>query len=289
MRWWPLVLMMIACDSEPPANGEHSAASRETSVVGSTSAAAPVPHAQRVGHVLETMTWLQAKEVLTEDAVVVIPVGAASKEHGPHLQLNNDLLIAEYFKDRLLATADVVMAPTVGYHYYPAFVEYPGSVTLRLETARDLVIDICTSLSAHGPRRFYVLNTGVSTVKALEPAAADLAKKGLLMTFTDLHETRELVRSISKQKGGTHADEIETSMMLVIAPDTVDMNKAVNDYDDSGRPGLSPNPDAGKTYSPSGVWGDATLGTRKKGVAIVEARVEQMLADIAVLRRAKLP
>lgn len=235
------------------------------------------------------MTWLQAKEVLTEEAVVVVPIGAASKEHGPHLQLNNDLLIAEYFEERVLEGAEIVMAPTVGYHYYPAFVEYPGSVTLRLETARDLIVDIVTSLAAYGPKRFYVLNTGVSTVKALEPAKSMLADDGVLMTYTDLKKGGELIASISEQKGGTHADEIETSMMLVIAPHTVRMEAAVDDYDDSGRPGLSPRPDAGKTYSPTGVWGNATLATRAKGERIVAARVKQMLADIAALREAPLP
>jgi creatinine amidohydrolase len=282
VRKWLVVLMMSACKPEAPK--DHADAGARTAP--STTAEAPAP--VRVGHLLETMTWLEAKEVLTEDAVVVVPVGAASKEHGPHLQLNNDLLIADYFRDRVLEKADVVMAPTVGFHYYPAFVEYPGSITLRLETARDVIVDICTSLAAFGPKRFYVLNTGVSTVKALKPAAEVLAEAGLLMTYTDLLHTRDLVDEISEQDGGTHADEIETSMMLVIAPETVKMDAAVRDYDDSGRPGLSPRPDAGKTYSPSGVWGDATLAKREKGEKIVEARVKQMLSDIEALRRSKV-
>lgn len=280
---------MAACDVEGRAGEQDAETSGQPAASTAESPGGDVKTTPRRGHLLESMTWLAAKDVLTPDAVVVVPIGAASKEHGPHLQLNNDRLIAEYFKERLLTEADVVMAPTVGYHYYPAFEEYPGSITLRLETARDLVVDICTSLAAHGPRRFYVLNTGVSTKKALAPAAVELAKAGILLTYTDLHRTRDVVRSISKQAGGTHADEIETSMMLVIAPDTVDMTKAVDDYDDSGRPGLSPRPDAGKTYSPSGVWGNATLATREKGHTVVEARMKEMLADIAALRGAALP
>ena len=57
-----------------------------------------------------------------------------------------------------------------------------------METARDLVVDIVDSLTAFGPRRFYILNTGVSTVKALKPAAEILRARGVLMGFTDLHE-----------------------------------------------------------------------------------------------------
>src|SRR5262245_26274296 len=94
------------------------------------------------GTLLEDLTWQEAEKKLTADAVVVIPLGAASKEHGPHLKLKNDLLLAEYFKKRVLEGADVVVAPTLNYHFYPAFVEYPGSTHLRLETARDLTIDV---------------------------------------------------------------------------------------------------------------------------------------------------
>ena len=119
------------------------------------------PAAKPPGVLLEDPTWPEAAPLLNADTVVVIPIGAAAKEHGPHLRLRNDFLLAEQLKRRILARAQVVIAPTVNYHYYPAFVEYPGSTTLRLETARDLLIDICRSLSRHGPRRFYALNTGV--------------------------------------------------------------------------------------------------------------------------------
>jgi len=64
----------------------------------------------------------------------------------------------------------VVALPGIPYGYYPAFLEYPGSVSLRREVFRDVVVDICSSISRHGPGKFYVLNTGVSTNWSLEPA-----------------------------------------------------------------------------------------------------------------------
>src|SRR4051794_36885499 len=140
------------------------------------------------GVLLEDLTWVEAEKVLTPDAVVVIPLGAASKEHGPHLKLKNDFLIAEYLKRRVLAEANVVVAPTVAYSFYPAFVEYPGATSLGLEPSRDTIVEICRGLARFGPRRFYVLNTGVSTRRALEPAAAVLAGDGILMRFTNLLE-----------------------------------------------------------------------------------------------------
>jgi len=69
--------------------------------------------------------------------------------------------LAEYLKRKILKSVEVVIAPTVNYQYYPAFIEYPGSTSLRLETARDLMVDICGSLARFGPRKFYALNTGV--------------------------------------------------------------------------------------------------------------------------------
>ena len=105
-------------------------------------AAAGQPLAQSPprGTVLADLTWVEAERRLTPDTVVVIPLGAEAKEHGPHLRLDNDARLAAYFRDRILAAADVVVAPTVNYHFYPAFVEYPGSTHLRFETARDLGI-----------------------------------------------------------------------------------------------------------------------------------------------------
>jgi creatinine amidohydrolase len=245
----------------------------------------------RPGVLLEDLGWLEAEKLLTPDAVVVLPIGAAAKEHGPHLKLNNDLRIARYFEERVRERARVVVAPAVSYHHYPAFVEYPGSTTLRLETARDLVVDVCRSLAAHGPRRFYALNTGISTVRALEPAAELLRADGVLLTFTrlDRGEHARVRAEVSRQEGGTHADEIETSMMLVIAPESVDMRRAVKDYDARNLPGLSRRPDAGKSYSPSGVFGDATLATVDKGRRLVEAMLAGILADIEALRAASLP
>ncbi len=237
------------------------------------------------GVLLWDLTWPQAEAVLTPQAVVVIPLGAASKEHGPHLRLKNDWLLAEYYKDRVHQAADVVIAPTLGYHHYPAFVEYPGSTTLSETTARDVIIELCRGLSRFGPRRFYVLNTGVSTVGPLQASMEQLAAEGITMRYTDILKIAAPVeKAISEQPGGTHADEIETSMMLYIAPQTVDMSKAVRDWAPKTKPGFSRTPDGPGHYSKTGIWGDPTLATRDKGRRVVEAMVEGMLADIEALR-----
>jgi creatinine amidohydrolase len=257
--------------------------------VGSTPPGPEVPAAPP-GHMLWDLTWPQAERVLTPDTVVVIPLGAASKEHGPHLLLKNDWLLAEYFKDRVYQEADVVIAPTLGFHFYPAFTEYPGSITLRLDTARDLIVDIVRSLAAYGPRRFYVLNTGVSTIGPLNAAVDVLTGDGIVLHYTDvLAALQPVVDEIAEQEGGTHADEVETSMMLYIAPRSVTMRKAAKDYSRRTKAGLSRSPDGPGHYSKTGIYGDATLATRSKGRRFVEALVATILADIETLRTTTPP
>ncbi len=238
---------------------------------------------------IEDKTWMEAQPLLSDTTIVVIPLGAAAKEHGPHLLLKNDFLIAEYLKERISKTEKVIIYPTINYHYYPAFLEYPGSTSLRLQTASDLLIDVCRIISSHGPKKFYILNTGVSTLVPLRIASEKLAKQGISMTFTDiLNVAKDAESKVKQQKAGTHADEIETSMMLYMAPSTVDMNLAAKDIPVKDGPGpLTLNPN-GNNYSPTGIYGDATLATREKGQIVVEAMVSGIRKEIQQLRTSKI-
>lgn len=250
----------------------------------------PESIAREKGILLEDLTWQEAEKALRPETVVVVPIGAASKEHGPHLKLKNDWLLAEYFKRQILERSEVVIAPTVNYHYYPAFTEYPGSISLRLETARDLMVDICRSLSRYGPRKFYGLNTGVSTKRPLELTARILADEGIEFRYTNLFKLTASVEALVREgAGGTHADEIETSMMLFIAPATVEMSKAVKDYHPSTEDGLTRDCTGHGSYSASGIFGDATLATRRKGEMVVRAIVDGVLQEIESLRSGSVP
>jgi creatinine amidohydrolase len=243
------------------------------------------------GRLLSGMTWVEAKAALTADTVVVIPVGAGSKEHGPHLPLDTDFRQAEYYKNRILGEANVVIAPTMNYSFYPAFVEYPGSTNLSLYVARDLVLDVVRGIARFGPRRFYVLNIGVSTNVPLAQAAALLALDGISLAYLDLTgpTVRALERQVETQKEGTHADEIETSEMLAIDATVVDMRKADVEY----RPGIargvySLDPTSPR-YNPSGIYGDATLATVAKGRILVDGMTRIILDEIETLRRTNPP
>jgi len=233
------------------------------------------------GFFLEYLSWKDAETLMTDETVVVIPIGAQAKEHGYHLPLNNDFLLAEYLKHAIVKRLPVLVAPTVNYSFYPAMVEYPGTVSLSIETAKAVFIDIVRSFARFGPRHFYFLNTGISTLKPLKLAADELKTEGVTVAYSDLGVLLETVRKdIEEQEGGTHADEIETSMMLFIAPEVVRMDKAVCDFTGNGPGPLTPVQREGAVYSPTGAWGDPTRATKEKGEQLVVSLVNGIADDI---------
>jgi creatinine amidohydrolase len=245
---------------------------------------------RRTSITLEGLTWVEAEQALKRYQVVLVALGARTKEHGPHLLLNNDYVMAEYLKERVAGEVPVVVLPTLEYGYYPAFLEYPGSISLRPETFKNMVVDICRSMKGYGMRKFYILNTGISTLGPLKEAAAELSEQGILLWYLNLVELeKKLPAGLLKQEGGSHADEAETSMMLYIAPENVDMSKAVKDFDPRpGRKGLTRDPKGEGTYSPTGIWGDPTLATRDKGKLITELAVREIVGEVTKLINLKI-
>jgi creatinine amidohydrolase len=235
--------------------------------------------------VLENLTWVEAEMALKDYDVALVALGARTKEHGPHLALKNDYILAEYLMRRVADEVPVVVLPTLQYGYYPSFLEYPGSISIGTDTFKNVVMDICKSLNGYGLKKFYVLNTGVSTIGPLAEAARDLAPLGITLRSLNILEVdKQLPEGLLKQDGGTHADEGETSMMLYIAPETVDMSKAVKDFDPrQGRRGLTRDRDGAGNYSPSGIYGDPTLATKEKGKIIVEATVREVVRQVREL------
>lgn len=239
-----------------------------------------------MGIFLENLTWTEAEVAFKTHRVAVLPIGARTKEHGYHLPLKNDFLIAEYLARRVTERCEIVTLPTVPYGYYPAFVEYPGSVNIRKEVFRDTICDICRSLAAHGLKKIYALNTGISTNVPLKMAQEELTTQGIGFEYTDLKQVRTGIDKLLKQEAGTHADELETSMMLYIAPEIVRMNLAQRDiHPDKGPGGLTRNPNANYgVYSPTGAWGDPTLATVEKGRAYIEALLDEIVKAIEKMR-----
>jgi creatinine amidohydrolase len=101
--------------------------------------------------------------------------------------------------------------------------------------------------------------------------------------------------AVREQKMGSHADEIETSMVLYMKPGAVRMERAVADglVERTGaqarRPLTRDRNNPGGHYSPSGVFGDARLASWAKGERVVEQTVRDIVADLDALAVAPLP
>ncbi|MET0552891.1 MAG: creatininase family protein, partial [Vicinamibacteria bacterium] len=242
------------------------------------------------GRRLADLPWTEAEALLSKDRVVVLPLGAAAKEHGPHLLLRNDQILADYYAARVLAARPVALLPTLTYGFYPAFLDFPGSTSVSFETQRDMVAEIVRGIARHGPRRFYVLNTGVSTARPLKATAELLAQEGIVLHYSDVLQIGKTAEdAVREQKFGTHADEIETSMILYMDPPSVRMERAVKDGAGGAKGPLRRERVEGGHYAPSGVFGDATLASWQKGERIVEQAVADLLAGIDALALAPVP
>lgn len=243
------------------------------------------------GLALAELSWQEAEPALTSSTVVVIPLGAAAVEQGPHMKLNAGERLAQHLASRVQAAASVVIAPTLTYHFFPAYVEYAGSTSLTETTARDVTVGVVQSLARYGPKRFYVLNTGGAAMRPLADAAKVLADSGILLGWTDMRYQLANARITRQQRpveGAPHADEIETSMMLAIDPAMVDMKKAAAEYG-RGTGALTRKDDGPGIVSKTGVLGDPTLATAEKGRALIDTLIAGVLADIENLRTAPLP
>lgn len=245
---------------------------------------------------LETLTWPEAEPILRADPLVVIPIGAGAKEHGPHLPLGTDRLMADILARRLAERVPVVVLPTVTYGYYPHFTAFPGSLHLEAATFGAVVREIILSMARHGPRRYLILNTGVSTFPVLEIVARDLDRvHRLLVGVTRIGELgKSKTAALLEQCRGSHADEHETSIMLAIAPEVV--REHLRTAEAPERPDTPAvfvpsayHRDSGPGYSATGVYGDATLATRAKGEAIVKAMVDDLVEAAERLRAAPAP
>jgi creatinine amidohydrolase len=239
---------------------------------------------------MENMTWSEIKQGIKKTPLILIPLGPKLKEHGLHLPMNTDYILAEYFRDQLLMKFDVMSASTIDINYFPAFTEYPGSEHLTLDTAIELVYQKCKCHVNHGITHIYIINMGISTNQVLEKVKQLLIKDNVVLDYTNLKifNAEPEIKNILKQKQGTHADELETSMMLYIKPEVVNLSRTVkddNDEIDPKQPGpLTPNPLAKiGVFSPTGAWGNPTLATVEKGRKVVTKYLELMTQQLSNL------
>ena len=228
---------------------------------------------------IERMMWDDVARRIGDGAAAILPIGAAAKQHGFHLPLNTDRIQAEWFAAKLTERIDALIWPTLSYGYYPAFVEYAGSSSLSATTFEAVVRQIAAEILGSGCRKLFVLNTGISTLAPVERALACLDNDRVThLRIYDGSNYRRAAGEIAEQSHGSHADELETSLMLVLAPHLVDMKRAEASpplKHEARGPLTASNPKS-PNYSRSGSYGDPTLATRAKGEALLAAILDDL-------------
>jgi creatinine amidohydrolase len=206
---------------------------------------------------LEDLTWPEAKARFATDAVVIVPIGAASKAHGPHLPLKTDALTARALAQKLIERLPVVAAPVLGFGYYPAFTSFAGSQHLSADTFKRVVRELIGNFTAHGVKRIALINTGVSTEKPLDEVANE---QGDLLVL-HMRELGRAAETVIENKEGGHADERETSVVLALEPRSVRLDRLALDG----------------PFEKSGATGDPTKATAFKGERLLAARVDDLV------------
>jgi creatinine amidohydrolase len=234
---------------------------------------------------LADLTWPEAEAAFQRIPTVLLPIGAILKEHGPHLPLKTDYLLALELARRVAERAEVIVLPPLTFGYYPAFIHFPGSTCLAADTFRETVEQVVESLARHGAQRFLILNTGVSTTGPLQVASNNLAQRGIRVALANIMDLGRAADEVIENPIGSHANEHETSLILAIDPSVVHMDRAAPDIQPWMSVGPRPVRDMGPlvrdphgigAYCPSGVIGDPTRATAVKGEAILAA----MVADV---------
>ena len=236
-----------------------------------------------MGIKLAEISWQEATELIDEKSIVCLPIGGGTKEHGPHLPLGTDLMVTEELAKRVCEATPIILLPALAYAYYPAFVDWIGSVSIAAENFKNFVADIVRSFARHGVKKFLIIDGGVSTHFPLRILSYDLRNElGVYVAVTNIRGLgKEVQTAVCEQEEGGHADESETSCMLAIRADLVKLNLALKEYsskipDTFSESGILKVAVSGKMDSPHGINGDATLATVVKGEKILDA----MAADI---------
>ena len=233
---------------------------------------------------LPDLSWTDVRDLAKEIGVVVLPIGAI-EQHGPHLPTATDALLAEQITklalERLPDHAKVWRLPVQSYGKSNEHLGFEGTISLRAETLMAVVTDIAVSVAASGFRRLCFVNAHGGNSALLAMMAREIrVATGLMVfnTFTNAGAPDPIEIPALEAKYGIHANDWETSLMLHLRPDLVQMDKAVKEYPTlEGDVGLTSGAAVAawltRDWSISGVFGDATLATAERGAARLEVSV----------------
>ena len=237
-----------------------------------------------MGYFMTDITYEQARELVNENTTVVLPIGGASKEHGDHLPMGTDFYVTDWIAREVTRRCDVLTLQTIPYAYFPAFVEWKGSVSIDYDHFIDYVSDVLMSFIKFGDRKFLIIDGGVSTHPPLILLSQTLNNRyNAKVAISDVRTLAiETERRILEQKRGGHGDESETSCMLYIQEDLVHMDKAAEEYtafmNGAVVNGVAKVYVPNRMVTPHGINGNSRNATKEKGEQIMNAMVEALVS-----------
>lgn len=218
---------------------------------------------------------------------MLVPVGSL-EQHGSHLPIGTDTLVAVEIARRVGEKSGLVVAPPI--YYCPSQLEgMRGTFTVRPGTMSSYLADICRSFALQGFKRIVFINGHGGNVASLDSIGTDVSREtGSLIVRIDWWTMAQKRIGEILESALMHSCEGETSLMLSIDSSTVDMTKASADmsYWDFVARMTRGEFNLPEMYLPferlakKGVIGDPTKATAEKGEEILEAVTNDILAFI---------
>ena len=234
--------------------------------------------------------WVSSINDADENTIVVLPLGA-TEQHGEHLPLETDTLIARGICQRLVDTSigDIRFLPVEEIGYSPEHMDFKGSKTLAFDEAINRWVGIGENAAKSGVRRFVMLNAHGGNSPLMTIVAQELRVRCSMLAVATSW-TRFIIgaRIVSPKEEafGIHGGDIETSVMLALSPELVDMNKARDfpnlqealalDHKHLRAYGSHAFGWKAADLNPLGVTGNASLATAEKGEVLLDLAVKRL-------------
>ena len=219
--------------------------------------------------------WIDARNATMDEIAAfardcpfaILPVGSF-EQHGPHLPLDTDNRIAEAMAIETARRSVGMVLPVLNVGYAWVWRGKPGTLTFRFDTYMAMIRDIAESLEGWGVKALFVLSGHGSNPQPVKHAIRELIHERhdiaiLNALYGGLDEMLAECES-ERWHNDIHAEEVETALMLAIAPELVRMERAAADYPpvpaDYGKSELSMG-----MLMRSGVFGDPAPATAQKG------------------------
>ena len=220
-----------------------------------------------------TATWVEVRDFFAQPKLAVIAAGA-QEQHGPHLPLATDTVMSAGVARRLAEDLGALLLPPIAYGDAWNNDRFAGTLSLSPDTIRAIFVDLGRGLQRTGAIGLIVVNGHFGNREPIMLAARDLQEQTqfalLLLDYPDLAElAAQICTSTPAAPHFYHADEVETAIMLALAPDQVHMDRAAPEYPSFPATYWS-EPTMLHTFCQSGVFGDPTHATAEKGRQLLD-------------------